>query len=135
METYELFLCRRTLAALLSKAVVVASTVAMVALIDPEPARAAFPGTNGKIAFFSDRDGNGEIYRMNTDGTFQQNLTNSSTGNDVFPAYSPDGTKIAFLSDRDGNREIYRMSASGGSQTNLTQNSAHDEAPTWQPLP
>ena len=48
-------------------------------------ANAAFPGTNGKIAFFSTRDGNSEIYMMDSDGTNPTNLTNNSF-NDGSPA-------------------------------------------------
>ncbi len=46
---------------------------------------AAFPGVNGKIAFTSDRDGDKEIYVMNSDGTNQTNLSNNVT-NDEAPA-------------------------------------------------
>ena len=49
---------RITLLALLAALVVVAV---------PSTARPAFPGTNGKIAFATDRDGNFEIYTMNAD--------------------------------------------------------------------
>src|SRR6266542_603186 len=63
------------------------------------PALAAFPGTNGKITFESNRDGNNEIYVMNADGSGQMNLTNNGA-DDVQPAFSPDGTKIAFASTR-----------------------------------
>jgi Tol biopolymer transport system component len=52
-----------------------------------------------KIAFISDRDGNQEIYIMNTNGSEQTNLTNNKD-NDYIPRISPDGTKIAFLSER-----------------------------------
>src|SRR3989442_11795477 len=75
-------------------------------------AQAAFPGTNGLIAFTSDRDGNAEIYTMNADGTGQTNLTNNPFF-DCCPAWSPDGTRIAFTSNRDGNVEIYVMNADG----------------------
>jgi len=56
-----------------------AASILILVLIaaSSEPALAAFPGTNGKIAFTSDRDGNQEIYQMNPDDTSQVNLTRS----------------------------------------------------------
>ena len=54
----------------------------------------------------SDRDGYGEIYVMNADGTNPVRLTQSE-GRDASPAWSPDGTKIAFESSRDGDNDIY----------------------------
>ena len=44
-----------------------------------------FSPDGNKIAFASDRDGNGEIYVMNPDGTGQVNLTNLSTADDFDP--------------------------------------------------
>ena len=41
-----------------------------------------------KIAFDSNRDGNGEIYVMNADGSEPRNLTNNSA-RDSFPSWSP----------------------------------------------
>ncbi len=55
----------------------------------------------GKIAFFSDRDGNREIYLMDEDGSNQVNLTNNPA-EDFRPIWSADGTRIAFVSNRDG---------------------------------
>jgi len=86
------------------KKVLVRGLAAMVApvslLAGPvEPAHAAFPGQNGRIAFTSNRDGNSEIYTMNPDGSDQKRLTfNSSSGldSDGDPTLSPDGKKIAF---------------------------------------
>jgi len=88
--------------------------------------------TNGKIAFRSQRDGNIEIYTMNTDGTGQTRLTNNAAS-DFDPSWSPDGTKIAFPSDRNGNLEIYTMNADGTGQTRLTNNPAFDSEPSWSP--
>ena len=45
-----------------------------------------------RIAFRSQRDGNDEIYIMNSDGTCQVNLTNDPAA-DWSPAWSPDGTQ------------------------------------------
>ena len=46
------------------------------------------PPAGGKIAFYSDRDGNGEVYVMNADGSDQTNLTNNPAY-DGTPAWSP----------------------------------------------
>lgn len=85
-----------------------------------------------KIVFLSFRDGNGEIYIMNPDGSRQIRLTNNPAS-DNWPAWSPDGTKIAFTSDRDGNYEIYVMNADGSGQTRLTNNPMTDYSPSWSP--
>ena len=97
----------------------------------PEPAVTITPATD-KIAFWSNRDGNDEIYVMNADGSGQTRLTNNPAS-DVRPAWSPDGTKIAFESYRDGNEEIYVMNADGSGQTRLTNNPGPDWTPAWSP--
>ena len=79
----------------------------------------------GRIAFYSNRDGNNEIYVMNGDGSGLTNLTDNPA-DDIGPVWSPDGKKIIFLSNRDGNTEIYVMNADGSHQTNLTNNPAND---------
>jgi TolB protein len=43
---------------------------------------------SGKIAFISDRDGNGEIYIMNIDGSNKINLTRNE-GEDYAPVFQP----------------------------------------------
>ncbi|MDE2975773.1 MAG: Ig-like domain-containing protein [Gemmatimonadota bacterium] len=57
-------------------------------------------------------------------------LTNNGD-DDLYPAWSPDGTEIAFYSDRDDNWEVYAMDADGSNQTRLTNNRALDGAPAW----
>jgi Tol biopolymer transport system component len=86
----------------------------------------------GVIAFFSDRDGNDEIYIMDADGGEQRNLTNHPAS-DTDPSWSPDGTQIAFSTDRDHNHEIYVMDADGGNLRRLTNHSAIDADPIWSP--
>lgn len=85
-----------------------------------------------QIAFYSYRDGNGEIYVMNTDGSGQTRLTNNSA-EDSSPAWSPDGRQIVFSSNRDGNFEIYVMSADGSDQARLTHTRINEYEPAWQP--
>ena len=62
-------------------------------------AHAAFPGTNGKIAYESAVTGNSEIFVMSADGSGKTNLTNDLAGpgrpEDRDPAWSPDGDRIA----------------------------------------
>ena len=66
----------------------------------------------GKIVFMSKRDGNAEIYAMNTDGSEQVNLTQHPAA-DYAPTWSPNGKQILFSSDRDGIFDLYLMDADG----------------------
>jgi Tol biopolymer transport system component len=54
------------------------------------------PGPARKIAFQSNRDGQGEVYAMNANGSGEVNLT-KYPDSDFLPSWSPDGKKIAFL--------------------------------------
>jgi Tol biopolymer transport system component len=101
-------------------------------LATPSVSYAAFPGTNGKIAFVSTRDGTEQIYTMNADSSGVTQLTFTSVFNS-YPEWSADGTQIVFESDRDGNHEIYTMNADGSAQTRLTNNSAIDNVAAWSP--
>jgi Tol biopolymer transport system component len=95
----------------------------------PVPASQASP----KIAFVSVRDGNGEIYLMNPDGSNPQRLTHNSTW-DGMPAWSPDGTQIAYysyLSERSWVIKV--MNADGSDPRQLTEGGSCDGAPFWFP--
>jgi Tol biopolymer transport system component len=67
----------------------------------------------GQIAFHSDRDGNWEVYVINSDGSWLRRVT-LQPATDVMPVWSPDGLRIAFLSDRGGQRGVYVTSGIGG---------------------
>ena len=94
------------------------------------------------IAFMSKRSGNGEIYRMSSDGKRVRRLTKHPQY-DGGPAWSPDGKQITFMSFRDQNRiqnpgiilgEIYVMNADGTNPINLTQSvEKPDLASSWSP--
>ena len=64
------------------------------------------------IAFYSNQNGNEDIYVVQADGTGLRQLT-THTSSDMAPAVSPDGSRIAFVSDRSGDREIYTISIDG----------------------
>lgn len=77
---------------------VVSSILAVGFIIGGNPgfADAAWPGTNGKIFFSSNRDGNFELYTMNGDGTGQTRLTNTP-GGEYGPSVSANGRWVTFL--------------------------------------
>jgi Tol biopolymer transport system component len=58
----------------------------------------------------------------------------SSTGLDVFPAFSPDGRTLAYASDRSGRFEIYRRPLGpGGREIQLTTDGLQNLSPAWSP--
>jgi Tol biopolymer transport system component/cytochrome c-type biogenesis protein CcmH/NrfG len=77
------------------------------------------PAAHGnKVAFMSLRDGNWEIYSINTDGSDLKRLTNNGV-NDGLPTFSPDGQFIAFVSDEGGQWAIWAMNADGSGRRKL----------------
>jgi Tol biopolymer transport system component len=86
-----------------------------------------------KVAFSSiQRDGNSEIYVVNTDGTGLTRLTNRPE-TDVSPEWSPDGTMIVFAGSLAGGdpykRYIFLMNADGSGLKQLTKGTGF--APNW----
>ena len=73
--------------------VIVVSVLLLVACV--APTIPTTPAAGNRIAFESVRDGNGEIYVMDADGSNQTRLTNNPA-DDWLPAWSPDGSRIAF---------------------------------------
>jgi hypothetical protein len=102
------------------------------AALQAAPKPSAPVGGNGRIAFTSNRSGNGDVWVMNADGQFPLNFTDAP-GEDIDPAWSPDGTKLAFASNRDGDNEIYVANGDGSGLTKLTNNTSDDREPTWSP--
>lgn len=88
--------------------------------------------TNGKIAFSSTRDGDEEIYLMNSDGTNVQQLTDNSAG-DFKPVISHDGQKIAFISDRGTKTNLYVMDETGNNVQQITSSDSYAQDPSWSP--
>jgi Tol biopolymer transport system component len=90
-----------------------------------QSAQAAFPGTNGKIAF----SGGSGITTMNPDGTGV-----TAIGQGGSPAWSADGRGIAFVSSSDrAGSGIYVMNADGSGPTRLSSTGSDDRAPAWSP--
>lgn len=125
----------------------IALLAALGLLLAPvQPAEAAFPGENGRIAFSSDRtDGRGvnnptgdaEIFTVRPDGTGLRQLT-FNRADDYGPDYGPDGDRITFTSDRDGASDdvddVFVMKEDGSDQENLTRSpEADDSFSVWSP--
>jgi len=100
-----------------------------------------------KIAFVSQRDGNREIYIMDTactnpDGCSQDavNVTRHAA-DDWTPAWSPDGSQLAFSSLRDGSWEIYVLNTAcldapetcKDSLRQITSDGNLNISPVWSP--
>jgi Tol biopolymer transport system component len=117
-----------------------------VALVAPVAAGCGAEATGDSeergIVFSSSRDGDFEIYVMNSEGGEIRQLThNASEGlneaDDYAPAWSPDGRGVAFTSTRDHegdgfeSHELYVMAADGSGQTRLTENQTGEGAPSW----
>jgi len=89
------------------------------------------PSTD-RILFVSNRDGNFEIYSMDSSGNNQTRLT-FDTHIDGSPVWSPDHSKIAFTTTRTGALDIFVMNADGSNQTRLTSSGLINDGPSWSP--
>jgi serine/threonine-protein kinase len=79
----------------------------------------AYSPDSKQIAFTSDRDGNWEIYTMDTSGGNIKRLT-ENPAQDGWPWWTADGKHILFTSDRDGSWQIYIMNPDGTNVQELT---------------
>ncbi len=85
-----------------------------------------------KIVFVSDRNGNDEIYVMNTDGASQKRLTSNVTM-DYSPKLSRDGQKIAYVSEMGGGLQVDIMDSDGSNVVKPPANSGNMRSPHWCP--
>ncbi len=87
----------------------------------------------GQLAFASSRDGNWEIYAMSAGNPSAARRLTNHPADDLYPAWSSDGTQLAFASRRDGDSEIYVLALSDGALRRLTRRPSEEWAPTWSP--
>src|SRR6185295_18626878 len=72
-----------------------------------------------------------DIFAQRVGGFNAQNLTESFTGDDTQPAFSPDGAYVAFRSERDGGG-VFVMGASGESVRRVSDRGLAYH-PAWSP--
>ncbi len=118
-------------------AVLVLLTTSLVGCAGPlasvsPPASQAPTGTDGlgTIVFHSDPDGHDDFYRMRSDGTLLQQLTQDAEAI-AFPYPSPDGQHIAYVCCTGGPTSIWVMGADGSDPVQITE--APSGEPSWSP--
>ena len=89
-------------------------------------------GTGGDILFTTNRDGNTEIYKMNSDGTNQQRLTNTPE-NESGGYWSPNGQKILYSKTTSSGIQIWVMNADGSGQTMVSNPTDLNFPSQWSP--
>jgi Tol biopolymer transport system component len=113
-------------------AALAAACVALV-VVAQEPARAAFPGENGTIAFVrGDADGIYQVFTVSPVGGSPTQITFDKSHKQS-PAWSPDGRRIAFVGWGPRGRDIYTMNADGSGEVAITSSKRDDYDPAWSP--
>lgn len=82
-----------------------------------------------ELVFTGGRDGNFDIYAINSDGSGQERRLTTSEALDDGPEYSPNGSHIYFNSTRSGRMQIWRMPPGGYEHEQVTD----DEFNNWFP--
>jgi TolB protein len=94
---------------------------------------AAYSSDGKWVAFASERDGSAELYRVKSDGTGLERLTDNPAY-DNQPAFSPDGKEIAFVSSREGGHaNLWILNIATRKVKRLTKGTAGDFRPAWSP--
>jgi len=94
--------------------------------------RPAWSPDGQKVAYYSNRTGNDDIWVTSLDSGEDLQLT-TDAASDRRPNWSPDGDWVAFDSDRAGNRDIWIMRADGSELKQLTSSSREDLFASWSP--
>ena len=85
------------------------------------------------IAFYSNRDGNWDIWSVHAGGRGEPKRLTQWKSNENYPAWSPDGKYIAFRTDKEGNGDIWIMEADGKNQQPFITDSAEEGWSAWSP--
>src|SRR5258705_8872953 len=74
----------------------------------------------------------GDIWIAPKSGGTANRIT-SSTGEEAYPRFSPDGKTLAFSATYDGNTDVYTMPVNGGVPVRLTWHAGPDRVIDWHP--
>lgn len=85
------------------------------------------------IVFTSDRNGSGDLFRVNVDGSGLTQLTSDAAYDDQ-AAFSPDGKQLVFVSTRgSGYADIWTLDIATKRAKALTSGPGGDYRPAWSP--
>jgi Tol biopolymer transport system component/tRNA A-37 threonylcarbamoyl transferase component Bud32 len=84
-----------------------------------------------RVAFASERSGEGAIWLADPDGSNAVKLAAMGASATGYPFWSPDGERIVFHSNRDGQPDIFMIPVAGGKPMNLTSQPAVDAFPSF----
>jgi Tol biopolymer transport system component len=96
---------------------------------------AAFPATNGRIAFRSIRDGQSDVYTVRPDGGDLSDLTRNDAYDEVDPAWSPDGSRIAYVrrSISTGRTDLFVANVDSHGRVHFPHTNVLTRDPAWSP--
>ena len=99
-----------------------------------QPTKSATTACEPAISFMDERNGQVDIFAVNSDGSGLRQLTNDPA-RELAMSWSPDGSQLAFQrsSDEDSSTELYLVNADGSVLTNLTRSPGEDWSPAWSP--
>lgn len=96
---------------------------------------ALWPSSNGLLAFRSDRDGDPELFTLQSTGENPSPLTQNEGIVDTQPAWSPDGRRIAFIRTmpQSGRSDLWTATSGGRGRVRITSTPFPERDPSWSP--
>ena len=86
-----------------------------------------------KVAFFSTRTGDPEVWICDGDGSNAIRLTRLEGAGLSYPLWSPDGRQLMFSAAVEGNGDLYTIGVEGGKPQQVTNHSAIENRGRWSP--
>ncbi|OGV57651.1 MAG: hypothetical protein A2283_02915 [Lentisphaerae bacterium RIFOXYA12_FULL_48_11] len=96
-------------------------------------AGASFSPDGSRIALVLSKDGNPDLFVMNSSGGNLVKITRTPYAAESSPSWAPDGDQIVFVSDKGGSPQLYVTGSGGGEAKRITWKGNENVAPDWGP--